>query len=55
MNETSERKLDEFQEACRPAIEFLRKNYDPMCKIIISDDYCEVVVNNIGVPNEIKD
>lgn len=55
MDEKTRKKYEEFQEACRPAIEFLRKNYNPMCKIIITDGFCEVVVSDIGAPNAVQD
>lgn len=48
-------KMGEFEEVCKPVIEYLRKYYNPMCKVIISDGFSEVVVNDIGVPNDVQD
>jgi len=48
-------KMKEFEEVCKPVIDFLRKYYNPMCKAIISDGFSEVVVSDIGVPNEVQD
>ena len=48
-------KMKEFEEVCLPVIEFLRKNYNPMCKAIISDGFCEVLISDIGVANEVQD
>lgn len=48
-------KMREFEEACKPMIEYLRKYYNPMCKAIISDGFSEVVVSDIGVPNDVQD
>lgn len=31
------------------------KNYNPICKIIISDGFCKVVSSELGNPNEIED
>lgn len=48
-------KMREFEDVCKPVIEYLRKYYNPMCKAIISDGFCEVVVNDIGIPNDVQD
>lgn len=48
-------KFKEFEEVCKPVIDYLRKNYNPMCKVIISDGFCEVVSSEIGLPNEVED
>lgn len=49
-----DKRMREFEEACKPVIEYLRKYYNPMCKVIISDGFSEVVVSDIGVPNEVQ-
>ena len=36
--EEMEEKLNEFEIICKPVVEFLRKNYNPHSKVIISDD-----------------
>jgi len=48
-------KSKEFEEVCKPVIDFLRKYYNPMCKAVISDGFSEVVISDIGVPNEVQD
>lgn len=51
MDNNTKKKYEEFNEACRPVREFLRKYYNPMCKVIITDDFSEVVANEIGIPH----
>lgn len=48
-------KMKEFEEICKPVIEYLRKHYNPMCKAIISDGFSEIVVNDIGILNDVQD
>lgn len=50
-----EKKFKEFEEVCKPVIDFLRKNYNTMCKAIISDGFCEVVSSEMGLPNKVED
>lgn len=47
-------RIREFEEVCKPVVEYLQKYYNPMCKVIISDDFSEVVVCDIGVPNDVQ-
>lgn len=55
MDEKLRVKGKEFEEACKPMIEFLRKYYDPMSKAIISDGFSEVVIGDMGYTNEVQD
>lgn len=48
-------KMREFEDVCKPVIEYLRKYYNPMRRVIISDGFSEVVVSDIGVPNDVQD
>ncbi|MCD8397567.1 MAG: hypothetical protein LUD12_10390 [Lachnospiraceae bacterium] len=41
---------EEFEKAVRPAIEWLQKNGDPHYKIIIQQDYAELVSGELGFP-----
>lgn len=55
MDDKTMKKLDELNEACKPVREFLRKYYNPMCKVLIAEDFSEVLVNDIGVPHHAED
>lgn len=55
MDDKTKKKYEELNEACQPVREFLRKYYDPMCKVIIAEDFSEVVVNDIGVSHHTED
>jgi len=48
-------KTKEFETLTKPLNEWLQKNYDPHCKIIISCDGAEVVRGELGVPFEVVD
>jgi len=43
-------KLSEFEIICKPVVEFLRKNYNPHSRVIISDDRAELLSGEIGIP-----
>jgi len=51
----NDEKMNEFEEACKPVIDFLRKYYNPMCKAVISDGFSEIMISDIGIPNEVQD
>jgi len=48
-------RMEEFEKACKPMIDFLRKYYNPICKAIISDGFSEIVIGSIGMSNEVQD
>ena len=41
--------IEEFREVCRPVVEWLQTKRDNMETVIITVDYCKVVVDGIGV------
>ena len=45
----------EFKTLAKPLNEWLQKNYDPHCSIIISYDGAEVVCGELGIPFEVQD
>lgn len=45
----------EFEEVCKPVIEFLRKYYNPMCTAVITDGFSKIVSSEMGIPNEVQD
>ena len=49
------KEIEEFRELVRPLVEYLRKNYNPHCKIIVECDHAEIVKGELGVPFEIED
>lgn len=48
------KEITEFRELVKPLIEYLRKNYNPHCKIIVECDHAEIVKGELGVPFEIE-
>lgn len=40
----------ELLEVCKPAIEFINKNYDPHCQIIVSPESIKLLRDEIGIP-----
>jgi len=51
----NDEKMKEFEDVCKPVIDFLRKYYNPMCKAVISDGFSEITISDIGIPNEVQD
>ena len=49
------KEVTEFRELVKPLVEYLRKNYNPHCKIIVECDHAEIVKGELGVPFEIED
>ena len=49
------KEVEEFRELVKPLVEYLRKNYNPYCKIIVECDHAEIVKGELGVPFEIED
>ena len=45
----SDADIQEFKELCRPVVEWLQTKRDNMETVIITVDYCKVVVDGIGV------
>lgn len=46
------KEIEEFRELVKPLVEYLRKNYNPYCKIIVECDRAEIVKGELGVPFE---
>ena len=42
-------KLKELEEAAKPLMEFLKKNFNPHCRIIVESHSAEVVESVAGV------
>lgn len=47
--------IEEFKTLAKPLNEWLQKNYDPHCNIIISYDGAEVVRGELGISFEVQD
>jgi hypothetical protein len=45
--------MEEFRELCKPINEWLQKNYHPHTKIIIENDYAEIVEGTMAVHFEV--
>jgi len=48
-------KFKELEEAVKPLIEFLNKYYSPMTTAIVTEGRVDILVNNMGMPLEVKD
>ena len=44
-------KIDEVEKLCTPIVEYLEKNYNPNCTVIINSDKIKLVVDEISIPN----
>ena len=42
--------LNTLEEICGPIIEYLIKNHDPHCSVIISDNQIKLIRTEIGIP-----
>ena len=49
------KEIEEFRELIRPLVEYLRKNHNPHCKIIVEYDGAKLVKGELGVPFEIPE
>lgn len=47
--------IEEIKELAQPLIEYIKNNYHPHTKIIIEDDFVEVVETIYGIPIEYED
>lgn len=47
--------IREFKEICRPVVEWLQTKRDNCESVIITVDYCKVVVDGIGVPFDLPE
>ncbi|WP_162832177.1 hypothetical protein [Clostridium hydrogeniformans] len=44
------KEINELKNLCTPIVEYLKENYDPYCKVIISDNEIKLVSTKIGIP-----
>lgn len=51
----SDEDIEEFKNLCAPVVEWLQTKRDNMETVIITVDYCKVVVDGIGVPFKLPD
>lgn len=42
--------IKKLEKLCIPIVEYLKKNYDPYCNIIISDHDIKLISTEIGIP-----
>lgn len=42
--------VQELEEICKPVVEYLKKNYDPHCTVVITDSHIKLVRDEIGIP-----
>lgn len=43
-------KIKEFEEVCKPVVDYLINNHNPHCKVIITDTNAILVEDKIGIP-----
>ncbi|WP_297429581.1 hypothetical protein [Clostridium sp.] len=46
----AESPVQELEEICKPVVEYLKKNYDPHCTVVITDSHIKLVRDEIGIP-----
>ncbi|NFS61085.1 hypothetical protein FDF00_09010, partial [Clostridium botulinum] len=42
--------LKKIEEVCKPVVDYLKKNYDPHCTVVITDSQIRLVRDEIGIP-----
>ncbi|OSA98149.1 UNVERIFIED_ORG: hypothetical protein B2H98_05520 [Clostridium botulinum] len=42
--------LKNLEEVCKPVVDYLKKNYDPHCTVVITDSQMRLVRDEIGIP-----
>ncbi|KAI3344407.1 hypothetical protein CIT17_17465, partial [Clostridium botulinum] len=42
--------LKKLEEVCKPVVDYLKKNYDPHCTVVITDSQIRLVRDEIGIP-----
>lgn len=47
--------MEELKQLCSPVAEYLRENYNPHVRLIISQDYIKLAINEIGISLGSKD
>lgn len=52
---TFDRKLDEFEEVCRPVVKYIQTKHDPHTRIIIDWASAVLVSEEMGTPFEVPD
>lgn len=50
MEENKQNEFKELEKVCIPVVEYLKKNHNPHCTIVITDTYVKVVSDEIGMP-----
>ena len=43
-------KIQEIEKLCAPIVEYLEKNYNPHCMVIINDSHIKLVSDEISIP-----
>jgi hypothetical protein len=46
------KEIESLKNVCKPVLEYLKKNYNPHCSLIITDTYIRLVEDKIGIPVE---
>ncbi|WP_315080833.1 hypothetical protein [uncultured Clostridium sp.] len=48
MNKVNE--IKNLEEICKPVVDYLKKNWDPHCTVVITDSQIRLVRDEIGIP-----
>ncbi len=43
-------KIKNLEEVCKPVVDYLKRNYDPHCAVVITDSQIRLVRDEIGIP-----
>lgn len=46
-----EHEIKTLEEICTPVVDYIKKNWDPHCTVIITDSQIKLVRDEIGIPN----
>lgn len=44
------KEISKLEKLCKPIVEYLNKNHNPHCQVIISDESIKLVAVEIGIP-----
>jgi hypothetical protein len=45
-----DKQIKELEELCKPVAEYLKKNWDPHCTVVITDSHIRLVRDEMGIP-----
>lgn len=49
------KEMEKLNELCKPVVEYLKRNWDPHCAVIITDSHIKLVRDEMGCPTRSDD